>query len=85
MSINHNRPSNTPSPSVSHEEAIGVFLVASHKCEVVNLERMDSVQLVGRTRALVHHSCSVNVAPPVCGTLADLSAVARRRSAGRRR
>ncbi|WP_018862469.1 MULTISPECIES: nitrate regulatory protein [unclassified Thioalkalivibrio] len=43
------------SPSFSFEEAIGDFLVASRKCEVVSLERLlDAVQLVGRIRALVH-------------------------------
>ncbi|ADC71179.1 ANTAR domain protein with unknown sensor [Thioalkalivibrio sp. K90mix] len=45
----------TPSPSFSFEEAIGDFLVASRKCEVVSLERLlEAVQLVGRIRALVH-------------------------------
>ncbi|WP_018937193.1 nitrate regulatory protein [Thioalkalivibrio sp. ALJ24] len=43
------------SPSFSFEEAIGDFLVASRKCEVVSLERLlEAVQLVGRIRALVH-------------------------------
>ncbi|WP_018948823.1 nitrate regulatory protein [Thioalkalivibrio sp. ALMg11] len=42
-------------PSFPFEEAIGDFLVASRKCEVVSLERLlEAVQLVGRIRALVH-------------------------------
>ena len=42
-------------PSFPFEEAIGDFLVASRKCEVVSLERLlEAVQLVGHIRALVH-------------------------------
>lgn len=55
MSMSQNLPPNTLSPSVSYEEAIGDFLVASRKCEVVSLERLlEAVQLVGCIRALVH-------------------------------
>lgn len=52
--MSQNLPPSIP-PSFSFDEAIGDFLVASRKCEVVSLERLlEAVQLVGRIRALVH-------------------------------